>query len=87
MIDAAGDVGEVHAREAVDCAGVAAYREGFGNDGGHLHEVEGECRGGVFVDGTEGAAVPEFVISDRVCFWRFMRVPVVGDAFIAGSVC
>ena len=58
MVGAAGDVAEVDAREAVHRARVAAHRDGFRDDGGHLHEVLREGDGAVFVDGAEGAAVP-----------------------------
>ena len=58
LIDTAGDVADVDAREGVDGAGVAADGEGAGDDGGHLHEVGGEDGGAVVVEGAEGAAVP-----------------------------
>ena len=58
MVGAAGDIAEVGAGEAVDCAGVAADRNGFGDDGGDLQEVLGEGDRAVFVGGAEGAAVP-----------------------------
>ena len=63
LVDAAGDVAEVDAREGVDFSRVAAYREGLGDDGGHLHEICGKGRCAVFVDGAEGAAVPGFALA------------------------
>ena len=72
MVDAAGDVGEVDAREGIDCAGVAADGEGLGDHGGHLHEIGGEDRGAVVVGGAEGAAVPELGLENGVCFLRVM---------------
>lgn len=54
VIDAAGQVGEVDAREGVDSARVAADAKEFGVfEGGHV-EVGGEVGDGVFVaDGAE----------------------------------
>lgn len=58
VVGAAGDVAEVHAREAVHRACVAAHGDGLGDDGGDLEEVLREGDGAVLVDHAEGAAVP-----------------------------